>query len=915
MPCARAPQSGGGPGRPITSHRARAARGRDDPPPARARAPWPADRVARGPRRALVAAAGSGGPGGRGQRAPIEGLERRGKYLLMRLDRGETLVMHLRMTGNLSCCDDGDARPGDGRLHRPPAQRHLRARFGSTTGASSGSPTRAASGRRSCSATRRSRSASAAGSGSSRSPTSSRPRPSARCRGRPHGAAEVVPARPGGGRRHRQHLRRRGALPCPAAPALAGRLDASPSICEALREAIVEALEAGIAGGGASIDDYRDARGERGAMQDEFLVHTREGLPCPRCGEPIAPDRRRRALDLLLPALPGAAARAPAAAGGRSAGRGESGVSSAPLPGGFSVGHWSDPRRATGCTVVIPPPGSRCGVDVRGGGPGTRETDVIGPLGRAPHEASAVLLSGGSAFGLAAADGVAALARGARARAPDARRDRADRPRGGHLRPGRGRPRGPARARAGLRRLRGGRRGRPGARPGRRRHRGRGRQDPRPRARRPGRRRLRRGDDRPRRDGRRARGRQRLRRRPRRGRLADRRGPRTRTASRSPTAEAIAAMEAPPDWTQDRGAQHDPGLRPHRRRARRAAPAPGSRGWRAPGSPAPSTRSSPTSTATSSSASPAGEPREDRFSALAVGTVAATVTAAAIRDAVAPPDVSRAPHVPRRLPRTREASAEYGPPCVRGHARDPSRPRPSSCAASASGRPTASSTSTRPRAGGSARSPRARGGRARASAAGWSRSSASTCPARGPRRPRHRDLGGDPRRLPAPALERPGARRRGAGVRRGPAPARRRRAQPPRLQPALPLPVAARRPRRGLAAPEAALAFRLKLALAAGFSPELASCARCGEAEHLSGFSGAAGGVVCAGCEQGSFEIGPEAHRFMVGALGQPLAEAPPADGAGASPGRAGGLRDARAPRAREQYIAPSNLLVQLVLR
>ena len=41
---------------------------------------------------------------------------------------------------------------------------------------------------------------------------------------------------------------------------------------------------------------------------------------------------------------------------------------------------------------------------------------------------------------------------------------------------------------------------------------------------------------------------------------------------------------------------------------------------------------------------------------------------------------------------------------------------------------------------------------------------------------------------------------------------------------------------------EAALAFRLKLALAAGFAPELASCARCGEAEHLSGFSGAAGG-------------------------------------------------------------------------
>jgi formamidopyrimidine-DNA glycosylase len=61
-----------------------------------------------------------------------------------------------------------------------------------------------------------------------------------------------------------------------------------PEHCEALRDAIVTALEAGIDGGGASIDDYRDGRGERGTMQDEFLVHTREGEPCPSCGGPIA---------------------------------------------------------------------------------------------------------------------------------------------------------------------------------------------------------------------------------------------------------------------------------------------------------------------------------------------------------------------------------------------------------------------------------------------------------------------------------------------------------------------------------------------------------------------------------------------------------------------------------------------------
>jgi len=73
-------------------------------------------------------------------------------------------------------------------------------------------------------------------------------------------------------------------------------------------------------------------------------------------------------------------------------------------PAGFAIGHWSDPSATSGCTVVIAPPGSRGAVDVRGGGPGTRETDVIGPLAGAA-ETTAVVLSGGSAYGLAAADG------------------------------------------------------------------------------------------------------------------------------------------------------------------------------------------------------------------------------------------------------------------------------------------------------------------------------------------------------------------------------------------------------------------------------------------------------------------------------------------------------------------------------
>ncbi len=56
---------------------------------------------------------------------------------------------------------------------------------------------------------------------------------------------------------------------------------------EALREGVIGALQAGLEGGGASIDDYRDSRGERGSMQDEFLVHRREGEPCRRCGREI----------------------------------------------------------------------------------------------------------------------------------------------------------------------------------------------------------------------------------------------------------------------------------------------------------------------------------------------------------------------------------------------------------------------------------------------------------------------------------------------------------------------------------------------------------------------------------------------------------------------------------------------------
>ncbi|TMM17895.1 MAG: DNA repair protein RecO [Actinobacteria bacterium] len=84
---------------------------------------------------------------------------------------------------------------------------------------------------------------------------------------------------------------------------------------------------------------------------------------------------------------------------------------------------------------------------------------------------------------------------------------------------------------------------------------------------------------------------------------------------------------------------------------------------------------------------------------------------------------------------------------------------------------------------------------------------------------------------------------------------------------------------RSVPAKASALAFRLKLLLAAGLAPQLGGCASCGEREHLIGFSGAAGGVVCGACETGSFPFAQEAHRFMAAALAQPLNEAPDASG------------------------------------
>ena len=72
---------------------------------------------------------------------------------------------------------------------------------------------------------------------------------------------------------------------------------------------------------------------------------------------------------------------------------------------GFKIGQAQDHEAATGCTVIICENGSTCGVDVRGGSPGTRDTDALNPLNNREKTYS-VLLSGGSSFGLDAAGGV-----------------------------------------------------------------------------------------------------------------------------------------------------------------------------------------------------------------------------------------------------------------------------------------------------------------------------------------------------------------------------------------------------------------------------------------------------------------------------------------------------------------------------
>jgi len=218
--------------------------------------------------------------------ATIEGLGRRGKYLLLALDGARTLVMHLRMTGNLVLVEGEEKLdPSEGRRlyegERSVSERHLRARFTLDDGRELWftDPRRFGEAFLIEDAKLDARFAKLGVEPLSGAFTPVALGEMAAGRTAPLKSFLLDQSHVAGvGNIYADEALFRAQLH-PLSPA--GSM--KPEHLEALRDAVVAALEAGIDGGGASIDDYRDGRGERGSMQDEFLVHTREGEECPRC--------------------------------------------------------------------------------------------------------------------------------------------------------------------------------------------------------------------------------------------------------------------------------------------------------------------------------------------------------------------------------------------------------------------------------------------------------------------------------------------------------------------------------------------------------------------------------------------------------------------------------------------------------
>jgi formamidopyrimidine-DNA glycosylase len=220
----------------------------------------------------------------------VEALGRRGKYLLLGLDGAQTLVMHLRMTGNLVLVEGEEMLdPSEGRRlyegERSTSARHLRARFLLDDGRELWftDPRRFGEAFLIDDADLEQRFARLG-----LEPLSPEFTPAALGT---MAAGRTAPLKSflldqsgvaGVGNIYADEALYRARLH-PLSPA--GSM--KPEHHAALRDAVVAALEAGIDAGGSSIDDYRDGRGEKGRMQERFLVHTREGEPCESCGGEI----------------------------------------------------------------------------------------------------------------------------------------------------------------------------------------------------------------------------------------------------------------------------------------------------------------------------------------------------------------------------------------------------------------------------------------------------------------------------------------------------------------------------------------------------------------------------------------------------------------------------------------------------
>lgn len=207
----------------------------------------------------------------------IDALERRGKYFLIRLDDGSTLALHLRMTGNLLLLDDADTSPS-----------HLRGRLWleSTSGQQLGSlaftdPRRFGTAQLfEQSAQLEEFLAERLGPEPFDPSFDGKLLHAATRRRKTPIKAILLDQRvvAGIGNIYADEALHRAEI----APQRRAALLTRPK-AEVLSETVREALTAGIDAKGATIDDFRDAYGVKGSFQDQFLVHRREGLPCPRC--------------------------------------------------------------------------------------------------------------------------------------------------------------------------------------------------------------------------------------------------------------------------------------------------------------------------------------------------------------------------------------------------------------------------------------------------------------------------------------------------------------------------------------------------------------------------------------------------------------------------------------------------------